>query len=132
MLYVAEFCKKNFFKGFPISADILKSTYDQRWDLGVPYYQGDHYFYVTLSKLRHPTQKMVVKRFVNISRDIYGFVSAENYCLARSYKTFYVCNFTNVCHKLECLSLGRPFQSSLMFPSKAGAYLREAFFCVGS
>jgi hypothetical protein len=43
MLYVAEFCKKNFFKGFPISADILKSTYDQL-GLGVPYYQGDQYF----------------------------------------------------------------------------------------
>jgi hypothetical protein len=43
MLYLAEFCKKNFFKGLPISADILKSTYDQL-ELGVPYYQGDQYF----------------------------------------------------------------------------------------
>jgi hypothetical protein len=36
---------------------------------------------------------------------------------------FYVCN---VCNKLECLYPIKPFQLSLMFASKAVAYLSEA------
>ncbi len=53
---------------------------------------------------------------------------SRSHSWAKCYKTFLTPQVTNVCNKLECLSLAKPFQPSTMFASKAGAYPSGAPF----